>query len=69
MAQQLKNLTSIHEEAGSIPGLRGIWHFHELWCRSQIQLRSCIAVAVVWASSYSSDWTPSLEPPYAAGVA
>ena len=32
-------------------------------------LGSCIAVAVVQASSYNSDSTPSLEPPYAAGVA
>ena len=27
-------------------GLR-IWHCHELWCRSQTQLRSGVAVAVV----------------------
>ena len=29
------NLTSIHEDAGSIPGLLSglrIWHRHELWC-------------------------------------
>ena len=31
---------------------------HELWYRSQMGLRSCVAVAV--ASSYSSDLTPSL---------
>ena len=30
-----------------------IWHCHELWCRSQTQLRFCIAVAVVQASSCS----------------
>ena len=30
----------------------------ELWCRSQTQLRSCVAVAV--ASSYSSDSSPGL---------
>ena len=28
-----------------ISGL-SIWHFRELWCRSQMQLRSGIAVAV-----------------------
>ena len=32
----------------------------ELRCRSQTRLRSHIAVAVVQASSYSSDYTPSL---------
>ena len=43
------NLPSTREDTGSsISGLR-IWCFYELWCRSQIQLRSCIAVAVVQA--------------------
>ena len=36
---------------------------------SQMRLGSGIAVAVAQTSSYSSDSTPSLEPPYAAGVA
>ena len=27
------------------------------WCRSQMQLRSCIAVAVVQAGTCSSNWT------------
>ena len=31
-----------------------------LWCRSQMRLRSCIAVAVAVAGSCSSDLTPSL---------
>ena len=35
-------------------------HCSELWCRSQMQLGSGIAVAVVLTGSYSSDWTPSL---------
>ena len=39
-------------------GLR-IWHCHKLWCRSQTWLRSGVAVAVVEASSYSSNPTPS----------
>ena len=38
----------------------GIRHCHELQCRSQRQLRSGVAVAVVSAGSCSSDWTPSL---------
>ena len=33
---------------------------HELSCRSQTQLRSGVAVAVVWAGSYSSRYTSSL---------
>ena len=43
----------------SLSGLR-IWHCRELWCRSQMQLRTHIAVAVAQASSCCSDWTPSL---------
>ena len=42
----------------SLSGLR-IWHSHELWCRLQTQLGSCIAVAG-HSSSYSSNSTPSL---------
>ena len=37
-----------------------IWHCCELWCRSQMRLGSAIAVAMVWASSCSSNLTPSL---------
>ena len=44
------NPTSIHEDRvrslASLSGLR-IWRCRELWCRSQMQLRFCIAVAVV----------------------
>ena len=43
----------------SISGLR-IQHCCELWYRLPMWLRSCIAVAVVQASSCSSDSTPSL---------
>ena len=42
--------------------LRGltIWRCRELWCRSQTQLGSRVAMAVVQAISCSSDLTPSL---------
>ena len=55
------NPDSIHE-VWSLPSLSGlrIWSCHELWCRSQMRLRSCVTVAVVWAGSCSSDLTPSL---------
>ena len=57
------NPTRNHTVAGSTPSLAQ-WvkdlSCHELWCRSQIRLGSCVAVAVVQACSYSSDWTPSL---------
>ena len=50
VAQQVKNPTSTHEDAGSIPsplsGLR-IWYCCELWCRSQMQLESGIPMAMV----------------------
>ena len=37
-----------------------IQHCCELWCRLHTWLGSCIAVAVVEAGSYSSNYTPSL---------
>ena len=43
------NLTSVHKDAGSTPDLLSgleIRHCHELWYRLQMQLGSCIVVAV-----------------------
>ena len=60
----VKNLTSIHDDAGLIPGLSqrsGIRNCHELWCRWQRRLGSLLAVAVAVAGSCSSDLTPSLR--------
>ena len=50
VAQWVTNLTSVHKDVGSIPDLAQwvkIQHYRELWCRSQMQLRYCDAVAVV----------------------
>ena len=41
-------------------GGMGIRRCQDLWCRSQTQLGSRVAVAVVWVDSCSSDSTPSL---------
>ena len=50
MAQWLTIPTSIHDHMSSNPGLAQwlrIRRCHELWCRSKMQLRCGIAVAVV----------------------
>ena len=59
-------LVSMRMWVWSLPGLAQwalpsglkIQHCHELWCRSQLRLRSCAAVAVT--GSCSSDSIPSL---------
>ena len=58
MARQLANPTSIHEDMGSIRGLR-IRHCRELRCRLQTWLGARVAVALVQAGGYSSDLTLS----------
>ena len=50
-----------------LSGLR-IPCYHELWCRLLTRLGFCVAVAVVWAVSYSSDLTLAWEPLYTVGV-
>ena len=58
MAQWLTNLTSIHEtwvrSLALLSGLR-IRHCHELQCRSQMWLGSCVAAALVEAGRSRSD--------------
>ena len=57
------NLTSIHEDAGSIPGLTQCLKTHcchELWCSSQTWLGFCVAVSVVNLAAAAPVQPPSL---------
>ena len=53
MRMQVRSLASLN--------VLWIWRCPEMWCRSQMQLRSHAAVAVAQARGYSSNSTPSLE--------
>ena len=61
MAQQVKSLSSTHEEAGLIPGLSVGGGSHiAVSCGVGCRCGSGVAVAVVHAGSCSSSLTPSL---------
>ena len=73
MAQQVKNPTSIREDAGLTPDLAqcsGIQHCCELLCGLPMRLGSRVAVAVAQAGNYGSNSGRPLaqELPYAAGA-
>ena len=64
VAQWLMNLTSTRMQVQFLVLLSGlrIQHYHELWCRLQTWLRSCLAVAV--ANSTAPIKPPAWESPY-----
>ena len=55
------DIASIRTQVQSLASLSRlrIWYCCELWCRSQMHLRSYVAVTVVQAGSYSFDLTPT----------
>ena len=72
MAQWLTNPTRNHEVAvrslALLSGLR-IRHCHELWCRSQTQLGSRVAVALFRPVATAPIQPLAWEPPHATGAA
>ena len=63
MAQRKQNqLVSMRMQVQSLASISGSGNprCHELWCRSQMWLKSPVAVAVVSAGSCSSNSAPSL---------
>ena len=56
---QLETMRLLVRSLALLSGLR-IQRCHELLCRLQTWLRSGVAVTVAKASSYRSNWTPSL---------
>ena len=60
--QQQTQLVSMRTCVRSLALLSGLRSqcCQELWCRSQMQLGSSVAVAMVQAGSYRSDLTPNL---------
>ena len=72
MAQQLANLTSIHEDGvwsmASLSWLR-IQCCHDLWCRSHTRLRSWLLWLWCMPASVAPIWPLAWESPYAVGVA
>ena len=62
------NLTSIHEAVGLIPGPTQ-WVKGELWCRSQMQLRSGCCCGCGVGQKLKLRFNPSLGTSIATGVA
>ena len=56
------------QSLASLSGLR-IWRCHELWCRLQTWLGSCVAVAVAKLAVTAPIGPLAWEPPYVVGVA
>ena len=66
---QLETMRLRVRSLASFSGLR-IWRCRERWCRSQMWLGSCIAVAIVYRPAATALIRPlAWELPYAAGAA